>query len=316
MILSLSLGLVLLFAGGETLVRGSVALAARLGVSPLLIGVTLVGFGTSTPELVTSIAAALRDSPGIAVGNVVGSNTANILLILGVAALIAPIHCEPRAFYRDAAAVMASALACLGAAAAGAIGVATGAGFLAALGAYLGYIYLRERRRHDAAATMHAREASLAEPLPRGVWLSLTFAVGGIGLTIFGARLLVAGAIDLAAALGVPDTVVGLTIVAVGTSLPELTASVIASLRRQGDIALGNVLGSNIYNILGILGVTAIVRPLTMPAEILRFDIWVMLAATLLLILFAVTGRRLSRGEGAAFLVGYALYVAVLAGGV
>lgn len=313
MVLSLSLGLAFLFAGGELLVRGSVALARRLGVSPLLIGLTLVGFGTSTPELMTSIEAALIGSPGISIGNVVGSNTANILLILGLAALIAPIACEPRAFYRDAAAMAVAALACLGAALAGAIGRGAGVGFIALLLAYLVHTYRRERRSHDASAVLHEREAVLAEPGPHVLWLSLAFAVGGIALTIYGAHLLVGGAVALAGALGIEDTIVGLTIVAVGTSLPELVASVAASLRRQGDIALGNILGSNIYNALGILGATAIVQPLAVPAAILRFDIWVMLAATLLLIVFAITGRRLSRGEGAVFLAAYAGYLAALA---
>lgn len=313
MVASLLLGLLLLFAGGDLLVRGSVSLARRIGVSPLLIGLTLVGFGTSTPELVTSLEAALHGSPGIAVGNVVGSNTANILLILGLAALISPILCEPRAFYRDAAAVMLAALACLAVAMAGAMGRTAGGVFIALLASYLVYTYWRERRHRDASALLHEQEAALAEPRPHVVWLSLAFAVGGIALTIGGASLLVNGAIGLAAALGTEDTIVGLTIVAVGTSLPELTASVVASLRRQGDIALGNILGSNIYNVLGILGATAVVHPLAVPAAILRFDVWVMLAATLLLILFATTGRRLSRIEGAVFLLAYAAYVAALA---
>lgn len=315
MALSIAFGLALLFSGGELLVRGSVALAHRLGVSPLLIGLTLVGFGTSTPELVTSIEAAFRGSPGIAIGNVVGSNTANILLILGVAVLISPIACNPRAFRRDATVLLAASFACAGLALLGVIGPFIGALFLAVLIGYVGYTYFHERRNPGASAALHEQEASLAEPGPHGLWLSIGFASGGIASTILGATLLVDGAIDLAVLLGIDDTVVGLTIVAVGTSLPELVASVTASLRRQGDIALGNVVGSNIYNILGILGTTAILHPLSVPPAVREFDVWVMLAATILLVLFATTGRRLSRGEGAVFLAAYLAYVAMLAAG-
>lgn len=315
MIPSLAFGLLALFVGGELLVRGSVALAQRLALSPLLIGLVLVGFGTSTPELVTSVAAALKESPGIAIGNVVGSNTANILLILGIAALIAPIRCDPRAFRRDASAMLLAALACVFIALRGAMGPVTGIVLLALLVAYLAYTFVQERRHPNASAELHAKEATLAEPAPHALWLALLFAVGGIALAIAGAWLLVEGALGLAALFGVADTVIGLTIVAVGTSLPELVASVVASLRRQGDIALGNILGSNIYNVLGILGVTALVHPLSVPEEILRFDVWVMLAATLLLILFATTGRTLTRGEGLVFLAAYAVYVAALGWG-
>jgi len=315
MALSLLFGLVALYFGGELLVRGSVSLARRLGVSPLLIGITLVGFGTSTPELVTSLDAALRGSAGIAVGNVVGSNTANILLILGLAALLSPIACDPRAFRRDAGMMLIAALAAVAVCLWGSIGLATGAVFLALLLAYLVHTYRSERLNHSASAELHAAEATLAEPGPQAMWLSLSFAVGGIALTIGGAHLLVDGAVALAQTLGVSDTVIGLTIVAVGTSLPELVASVVAARRRQGDIALGNVLGSNIYNILGILGVTAIVRPLEIPLQILALDIWVMLGATLLLIGFATVRSRLSRRKGLAFLGLYGLYVAWLAQG-
>jgi cation:H+ antiporter len=312
-LLSLGFGLVFLFVGGDLLVRGAVSLAHRMRVSPMLIGITLVGFGTSTPELVTSIDAALRGSPGIAVGNVVGSNIANILLILGIAALIAPIFIKPVAFRRDAAVMVAAAVALAAFCFMGVLGAAAGLFFVIALLAYVTYTYRCERDTPTASAELHAREATLAEPTPHGLWRSLQFAVAGIALTIGGAHLLVGGAVELATALQIPDTVIGLTIVAVGTSLPELVASIVASLRRQGDIALGNVIGSNIYNILGILGVTAIVQPLTIPSQILQFDIWAMLAATALLVILAFSRQRLSRAAGAAFVILYAAYIAWLA---
>lgn len=302
------IGLVMLYAGGELLVRGSVAVAASLGLSPLLIGITLVGFGTSTPELVTSIDAALRGAPGIAVGNVVGSNIANILLILGIGAVIAPIAFTRRALSRDVFVVALTGLAVLALAALGEVGRFAGIALVAVLAAYLVLAQSQERATGRVAAEAAVKVATAANP-----WLSLLVAVVGIAVVVTGAHLLVDGAIHLAALFGVSDTVIGLTVVAVGTSLPELSATVTAALRREGDVALGNVLGSCIFNVFGILGVTAIVQPLVVPGVIFRFDAWVLLATTLLLAVFAITGRRLSRTEGIVFLAAYAAYVAYLA---
>ena len=306
--LELLLGFALLVGGGELLVRGASALALRLGLSPLLIGLPVVGFGTSTPELVTSLQAALAGAPGIAVGNVVGSNTANILLILGAAAVLMPFAVSPRAFRRDGAVLVASSLACLGVIATGALTRGPGAALVVGLIAYLAYAYVSERRSDDAS------EGDAAVTAPTGSMpLTLILAGGGIALTILGARLLVGGATDLARLWGVSEAVIGLTIVAIGTSLPELVTSVVAAFRREGDIAFGNVLGSNIYNVLGILGVTALVRPIPVPPSIAAFDIWVMLAATGALVAVAVTGWRVTRGEGVALLASYAAYLGWLA---
>jgi cation:H+ antiporter len=302
-------GLALLTLGGEALVRGSVAAAKSLGVSPLLIGLTLVGFGTSTPELTTSIVAALEESPGIVVGNVVGSNIANVLLILGVAAVISPLVVNPAAFKRDSIAVLAAAVFCCAAALYGALSAWVGIVFLAVLVGYIAWAYINEKRSHDAEAEMHEHVAADVPAGPRSLTIAIVTALVGIALTVFGASLLVDGAIDLAKGLGVSDTVIGLTIVAVGTSLPELVASVIAALRKHADVALGNVIGSNIYNVFGILGITAIVHPIDVPPEIARLDIWVMLTATLLLIAFVRSGWRLSRVEGAVLLALYAGYI-------
>jgi len=304
-------GLLLLVAGGDGFVRGSVAIARRLGLSPLLIGLTLVGFGTSTPELLTSLQAALGGSPGIAVGNVVGSNTANILLILGLAALIQPLRTDPAAFKRDGSVVLLAALACLGVVMLGAIGRLAGVALLVALAAYVGYTYVQESRVHDASARMHAAEGGL-QPRPHRLWPALLFSVGGLLAILVGAQLLVDGAITLAAVAGISETVVGLTVVAVGTSLPELTVSLIAALRREADVAFGNIVGSNIYNVFGILGLTALVTPVAVPPQIIAFDIWVMLGATLVLLAFAVTGWRVNRLEGAVLLGAYGLYMAAL----
>jgi cation:H+ antiporter len=305
-------GFLLLVAGGDSLVRGAVAIARRIGVSPLLIGLTLVGFGTSTPELLTSVQAALVGSPGIAFGNVVGSNTANILFILGVAALISPLRTSRDAFRRDGTVVVMSALACAGVVLFGRLDRPIGVVLVVLLIAYIVYTYRRERVVHDASAVMHEAEASAAEPAPTRLWVAALFAAGGMALTIVGARFLVDGAIELARAAGISETIVGLTIVAVGTSLPELVTSVMAAIRRQSDVAFGNIVGSNIYNILGILGVTAIVRPIPVPPEIAHLDIWVMLAATVLLLVFSVSGWRVTRAEGGVLLAAYIAYVGYL----
>jgi cation:H+ antiporter len=305
------LGLVMLYAGGELLVRGAVGVAVSLGLSPLLIGITLVGFGTSTPELVTSIDAALRGSPGIAVGNVVGSNIANILLILGLGAVIAPIAFTRRALSRDVFVVVLTSLAVVALAAAGEIGRGIGVALVVALAIYLALAQSQER-----AAERAAEEAAVEAAIPQGgrlsLWLGLPMAVVGIAVVVAGAHLLVEGALKLAVFFGVSDTVIGLTVVALGTSLPELATTATAAFRREGDVALGNVLGSCIFNVFGILGVTAIVQPLIVPAVIFTFDAWVLLATALVLVAFAVTGRRLSRAEGLVFVGAYAVYVGYL----
>jgi cation:H+ antiporter len=307
----LALGVVMLVLGGDAFVRGSVAVAQRMGVSPLLIGLTLVGFGTSAPELVTSVQAALQGSPGIAVGNVVGSNIANVLLILGAAALIRPIRTTPAAFKRDGSVVVLAALACAGVVLTGEAGRLVGAAFVMALALYVGLTYRHERRVPDASAALHADEAALSAR-PMRVWAAAVLTVGGLVLVLLGANRLVAGAVELARTAGLSEAVVGLTVVAIGTSLPELVTGVMAAIRGQADVAFGNVVGSNIMNVLGILGATALVQPLTVPAEIAAVDIWVMLAATGLLVAVAVTGSRISRREGGAMLALYAGYVAWL----
>lgn len=308
---TLIVGLVLLVAGGEGFVRGAVAIAQRLGMSSLLIGLTLMGFGTSLPELVTSIQAALDGAPGIAVGNVVGSNIANILLILGTTALIYPVVVDKAVLRRDGAVLVVSALAALVIVVIGTLGRLAGLVLIIMLIAYLIYSYFADQRSQAAAEPTPGEPAKL-QPLP----LSILFVVAGLGLTIFGARLLVSSAVEIATAFGVSETIIGLTVVAVGTSLPELVTSVVAALRRHTDLALGNLIGSNIFNVLFILGTTALVQPIPVPGEIIRLDIWIMLAATGLLLLFAYTGRQIVRWEGGVFIAAYAAYIGWLALGV
>jgi cation:H+ antiporter len=307
-------GLALLLIGGEILVRGATGTARALGVSPLLIGLTLVGFGTSSPELVTSFVASLQGSPGIAVGNAVGSNIANILFVLGVSAVLSPLAVDPRGFRRDAVAMVAAAAALLGATFAGGISRPVGLMFLSALVAYLAIVYRQERRSPDAEGLVKEHIAADAPSGFRRPIVGVSAAVVGIALTIAGAHLLVKGAITIARVFGIPETIIGLTVVAVGTSLPELVTSVVAARRGHADVAYGNIVGSNIYNILFILGACALASPLEIPAQIRSFDIWVMLAATVALLVSVRIVGRLSRWNGVAFVLAYATYIAVLAG--
>lgn len=306
-VLLLLAGLVLLLVGGEVLVRGASSIAERFGVPHFVVGVVVVGFGTSTPELMTSVQAALVGAPGIAVGNIVGSNIANILLILGLSAALSPIAVERAVLRRDGGMALLAAVVCLGLAAIDGIDRLTGALLVAGLVAYI-YTTIR----YPASTSLV--EVDEGAPVPN-MGLAIALTIAGLAVVMLGADLLVTAAIDLARNSGVSESVIGLTIVAIGTSLPELATSLIAALRKQADIALGNILGSNIYNVLGILGVTALVEPVDMPDDIASTDVWVMLAATLLLMVFAATGKRICRMEGAGFLALYGGYIGWLAVG-
>jgi cation:H+ antiporter len=325
-------GLVLLIAGGEMLVRGAAATAERLGMSPLLIGITLVGFGTSMPELVTSIEASMLGSPGIAIGNIVGSNIANILLILGIAALIAPIAVAQAALMRDGSIVFATAAIFVGVSFLPAFDRLVGAVFFSGLVGYLYYAYRQERagapdghtaafekrEAHDevldagSGAVAVAAEQRVATQQGGSLWPSLALALAGLAVVVFGGKLLVEGAIGTARSAGLSETIIGLTIVAIGTSLPELVTSVVAAIRGHSDVALGNILGSNIYNILGIGGLTALIAPTTIPAEVATFDGPVMLVVSAALLVVARTGYRISRGEGAFLLASYIGYLVAI----
>jgi len=269
----------------------------------------IVGFGTSAPELVVSVDAALAGKPDIAVGNVVGSNIGNILLILGLTAVILPLNYQPMALRRDAVAMVVASLAVLLLAWGSGLGRPEGFIMVLGLGGYLCWAYLTERDGSVPSGEVHRAEAGEVATLPSKGWMLPLALVAGLALLIGGSRVLLHGATGLAASLGVPEAVVGLTIVAVGTSLPELTVSVIAALRRHADVAVGNILGSNIFNILGILGFSAVLQPLPFAERVLEFDQWVMLGTAVLLCVFLVTGRRLDRIEGGLLLAGYIGYL-------
>ncbi|MBC8209743.1 MAG: calcium/sodium antiporter [Gammaproteobacteria bacterium] len=307
--LFLLLGVALLTVGGEALIRGSLAAAMRFGISPLLSGLVIVGFGTSAPELVVSVGAALSQQPDIAIGNVVGSNIGNILLILGICALISPLAVKPMALRRDAVTVVAASILFIVLVGGSALVPVDAAILLLCLLAYLAWAYWSERSHTSPSAELHKAESEELTTLPKSAAWTLTIIMIGLLLLIAGSQVLLTGAVGIAQHLGVSEAVIGLTLVAVGTSLPELSISVIAALRGHADVAVGNVLGSNIFNLLGILGVSALLQPLPVHPRILQFDQWIMLGSALLLLVFLYTGRQLSRLEGGILLLGYAIYV-------
>ena len=309
-------GFVFLLVGAEFLVRGSVALAKRWGISPLVIGMTVVAMGTSAPELVVSVGAALSGATGMALGNVVGSNIANVLLILGAAGLVRPIRSKPLGLYPDAVSLIGGSLVFAWLCGNGAIGVGGGSVLLVLFFGFLGNSYIQESRairagRLALADDIHVKEVEEITGLPKSIWLMATSIVVGIAGLWLGAELLVEGGTTIARSMGVSDEVIGLTLIALGTSLPELAASVMAALRGHTDVALGNVVGSNLFNILGVTGVTALIRELPVPDQMIHFDLWVMLATTVLVLPFLANGMRLGRPVAGVFLAAYVAYIAV-----
>jgi len=294
------IGLVGLFFGGEALVRGSVNIARRMAISPLVIGLTVVGFGTSTPELLVSVQAALRGAPDIAIGNIIGSNIANILLIVGLTALVWPIHVAGCSMRRDTAFMIAAGLFLVPLFALGEIGRLAGTALLAGLGFYLLWTFLKPEQ--DSAN-------GESEAAPISVVISLLWVAGGLAALLFGAKFLLEGAVSIARDFGVSEAFIGLTIVAVGTSLPELATSLIAAFRRQSEIAIGNIVGSNIFNVFGILGLTAVISPIAVAPRFLTFDLPIMIVVSLVLTGLLLALRQISRGMGALMLLGYAGYV-------
>jgi cation:H+ antiporter len=301
-------GLLLLFGGGEFLVRGAVSLAERFGLSKLIVGMVIVGFGTSTPELLVSLQAAMAGAPEIALGNVIGSNICNTLLILGMAAFIFPVATDGPGLKREAGVMTLVSFALLPLLFLPTLGALLGAGMLAVLTVYLVYSYRLERKAPQSA--FEAEAAELETKALKTPWTALVTVVGLVALLI-GARLLVSGATGIARDLGVSEAVIGLTVVAVGTSLPELATALVAAWRKHADVALANVIGSNIFNILAILGATVLVEPISVAARFSRVDGPVMAGAALVTLLLLWRGRPLGRPVGVLFLAGYALYISL-----
>lgn len=303
-------GLVVLLLGGNFLVRGSVSLARRLGVSTLLIGLTVVACGTSAPELVVSLNAALSGVPGLAIGNVVGSNIANILLVLGVPAIIAPIASSGAKVNRTNAFMIGATALFIALCWFGALTAWQGTILLVLFVGFLAASYGRAMRdnREAAAVSSEVREI---HSVPGSMATTIAIILGGLAGLAAGSHLLVDGATGIARTFGLSEAVIGVTLVAVGTSLPEFTTSLMAVLHRHGDVAVGNVIGSNLFNILGVMGVTALVVPVPVPAKFLSFDLWVMLAATLVLLPFIAARLQIGRVAGLCFALAYGAYIAV-----
>jgi cation:H+ antiporter len=306
---SLVAGLVMLFVGGEGLVRGAVGTARALNISPLLIGLTVVAMATSAPELLVSLGAALDGKPALAVGNVVGSNIANILLILGVAALISPLRCPRALVYRDGVMMVVGMAIVAALAIHGVIEHWHGIAMLLMLAGFVVYTFRTEQREHNGAAVVHTSEADDVPSPPGGAGGAVAMLGLGLTMLLVGAELLIYGATETARNLGVSEAVIGLSLVAVGTSLPELASVSIAAWRGHSDVAVGNVIGSNIFNVFAILGTTSTVVPVPIAPEFLGVDIWVMLASSVLLLPLMLSGARICRIEGGLFLGSYVAYI-------
>ncbi len=302
---ALGLGMLLLIRGGNWTIDAATYVARHLGVSPLVVGFTVVAFGTSLPELIVSINANYHNLPGIAIGNVLGSNIANILMVLGVTGIFATIVAVPRQLLRDLVMMMLATLLLAALMLYGYISMLAGAGMVAVL---LGYTLWSYRK----ALTGEVEVEDVDEPEFSSLKISLLYLLGGLVFIAVGAELLVRGATVSATVIGVPEDVIGLTVIALGTSLPELSTCLIAAAKKQTGIVLGNIIGSNVFNILMIIGVMAALKPVDMSLvspQLVNLDIWVTLGISFLFTLLLLLYRKIDRVLGIVFVTGYALYV-------
>lgn len=308
------LGIVLLGVGGEALLRGAVGLATLLRLSPAIIGLTVVAAGTSVPELAVSVIASLRGQADIAVANAVGSNLFNIGGVLGLCALVRPLAISGNTIRLEYPVLFIVTLMCVAVSQDGLINWVDGVLFLTVYVGFTAYMVTLVREQMNAAesAGLKAEVTELAGEKPPRLGLMIALIAVGVVLLAIGARETVTGAVTLARLLGMSERVIGLTIVAVGTSLPEIVASLLSSIRGRDDIAIGNVIGSNLFNILGLLGLSSLVHPMRVHPAIAGVDNWWMLGMTLLLFPLMYTGRSIRRGEGALLLAAYVTYVAIL----
>ena len=303
----MALGILLLYVGGEGLVRGAASLGRRFGVSPIVIGLTIVSLGTSSPELAATLTGGFQNAPAVSFGNVVGSNIANLGLVLGLTAVIWPLNVAAQFIRREAPIMMLVSASLFLVVRDGTVSRIEGALFLLAL-----IVYLRSLFRNQEGPEVEAEFAREYGEQRKSAALSLLAVVIGIALLVGGANYLIKGAVGLARSMGVSERVIGLTIVAFGTSLPELASCMVAAVRREGDLVLGNLIGSNIFNILFILGVTASIRPFAVDTIAVRPDLIVMVAISLLAWLLLRSGTRLGRAEGALLGITYCGYVIYL----
>ena len=321
-VLGILVGLVLLTVGAELVVRGGSRLAARAGVSPLVVGLTVVAVGTSTPELAVGIGSARDGAGSLALGNVAGSNTVNILLVLGLTAVLSPIAVRTRVLRIDLPVMVGASAALLVMCLDGHLSGVEGGVLLTAAAAYTVVVVRTSRDEDPVVADEYRAEFGVATAAAatterdrgRRIAALLGVTLAGTVVIVVGAELLVRGAVDAATALGVSDAFIGLTVVAIGTSAPELATAVVAGLRGEQDISVGNVLGSSIYNILLVLGATVVAAPggLDVPDGVARFDLPVVLAVAVLCVPVLLTGRRVTRTEGWVFVGLYAVFLAVV----
>ncbi|MDI3514034.1 MAG: calcium/sodium antiporter [Gammaproteobacteria bacterium] len=312
-VLMFVLGLVTLVIGADVLVRGASRLAVSFGVSPLVVGLTVVAFGTSAPEMAVSVGSALAGSPDLAIGNVVGSNIANVLLILGISALITPLLVDEQIIRQEIPIMIGASALLVVMALDGHIGLVESIALFALVIAYTVFLVLQSRRASKAV------QDEFETGIPTSTWdrhwaVQLALIAVGLVMLVVGADWLVDAAVSFARAFGVSDLVIGLTVVAVGTSMPEIATSIVAAMRGQRDIAVGNVVGSNVFNILAVLGAAGIASGAGLPvSEAARnFDLWVMLAVAFACLPIMITGREIARWEGGVFLAYYAAYTAWL----
>jgi len=308
------LGLGALVLGAELLVRGASRLAATMGVSPLVVGLTVVAYGTSAPEVAVSVNAVLSGNTDLAVGNVVGSNIFNILFILGLSALITPLLVNAQIIRQEIPVLIFASLLLLGLSANGRIGFLEAGILLVALAAYTVFLILQSRKETQATRDEYSVRNQRESRWDRPVYVQVLLIFAGLALLVQGSEWLVDAAVIFAKQLGVSDIVVGLTIVAAGTSMPEVATSITAAVKKERDIAVGNVVGSNTFNILGGLGITGVMAPagITVPASVMNFDLWVMLAVSFACIPIFLSGREIARWEGGVFLGYYIAYVGYL----
>lgn len=308
------LGLAALVIGAELMVRGASRLATTFGVSPLVVGLTVVAFGTSSPEVAVSINAALSGSTDLAVGNVVGSNIFNVLFILGISALITPLVVHSQIIRQEVPILIGSCLLMFALSADDKIDLAESVLLLVTLAAYTVFLVVQSRKESQEIKDEYAAENVKKTIWDQSVYVQLALVAGGLYLLVQGSEWLVDSAVSFARQMGVSDIVIGLTIVAAGTSMPEVATSVMAAIKGERDIAVGNVIGSNTFNILGCLGLTGLVASdgIPVPPSVMNFDLWVMLAVCFACIPVFMTGREIARWEGAVFLGYYVAYVAYL----
>jgi len=311
-ILILLLGLAVLIVGGELLVRGAVGLSSAMKISPLVIGMTVVSFGTSAPELLVSIQSAMGGNPGIAIGNVIGSNIANLALVLGVTVIIFPIVAEKQTKMLDYPIMMFASVLFYIFALNLNLEFVEGLVFVVILLSFTYYLIRKSRKSTKKEIAAKLESEAEVEEKESSTGMSFLFLLGGMFGLYFGSGWFVGGATEIARSFNLSDSVIGVTVVALGTSAPELVASIMAALKKQSDISVGNLIGSNIFNIFAVLGITAMVKPIAVEQEVMSFDMWWMLGISLLLVPVLYLGSKIGKLKGVILLISYVTYIVLV----